>query len=216
MTDDHMTDEDALRLAAGEHLFRQECTFVKGVTGLKHLPEATQPEVAFCGRSNVGKSTLLNALTGRKSLARASNTPGRTREINYFDLAQKIWLVDLPGYGYAKVSNEQVKRWIKLTNSYLTGRPNLFRAFMLVDSRRGLGTADWEMIERFNVAAVSFQVVLTKADKPKKGELNDLVAKTTEALIRQPAAHPVVLQTSSEKGDGLAALRAEIAAFCAG
>lgn len=194
-------------------LFAGECTFIKGVVGLQHLPVGPLPEVAFAGRSNVGKSTLLNAITGRKALARTSNTPGRTRELNFFDLGGRIMLVDLPGYGYARISKTEVERWTKLTRSYLKGRQQLARVFLLIDSRHGIKANDKEIMNEFDEAAVVYQVVLTKTDKLKAGQVKSVLARTQDALCMRPAAHPHVLPVSSVKGDGIAELRAEIASL---
>lgn len=184
-----------------------------GVTSMTALPDETGPEVAFAGRSNVGKSSLLNALTGRNNLARASNTPGRTREINYFDLGGTVRLVDLPGYGYARAARKDVEEWSRLTRDFLRGRAALRRVILLVDARHGLKPADTEAMSLLDEAAVSYQVVLTKADKVKPSELAALHAATLEALRRRPAAHPVVRATSAVSGEGLPELRADIAAL---
>lgn len=181
-----------------------------GVVKLETLPEETVPEVAFAGRSNVGKSSLLNALTGRKGLARASNTPGRTRELNYFDLGGQIRLVDLPGYGYAKASRSDVERWTKLTRDFLRGRTVLRRVFILVDSRHGLKPADNEVLDLLDTSAVSYQIVLTKTDKIKPSRLPWLISETAQSLAKRPASHPIILPTSSEQKDGIPDLRAEI------
>ncbi len=183
-----------------------------GVVRLDGLPDEACPEIAFAGRSNVGKSTLLNALTGRKNLARASNTPGRTQEINYFDLSDgTLRLVDLPGYGYARASRKDVERWSALTRDFLRGRSTLRRVCVLIDVRRGLNPADHEVMEMLDGAAVNYQIVLTKADKVKPTALAVVEAKTAEAIAKRAAAHPVVRATSSEKGTGIAELRADLA-----
>ena len=181
-----------------------------GVVKLDGLPDEGPVEVAFAGRSNVGKSTLLNALTNQKGLARASNTPGRTREINYFNLDDQIRLVDLPGYGYAKASRSDVENWTRLTRDFLRGRSVLRRIFVLVDSRHGLKPSDLEIFDLLDTSAVNYQVVLTKTDKIKPSALPGLIEKTAAALKRRPAAHPIIMPTSSEKGHGIAELRAEI------
>ncbi|MEM5518578.1 ribosome biogenesis GTP-binding protein YihA/YsxC [Henriciella sp. AS95] len=187
------------------------CDFVLGAAALTQLPEADRPEIAFAGRSNVGKSSLINGLLNRKNLARASQEPGRTRELNYFDLGEgKMWLVDLPGFGYAKVSRTQAHEWQRLTLRYLQGRVNLRRVFLLVDSRRGLMDTDLDVMAMLNSAAVTYQIVMTKADKVKKTEADKTKAKIEAALKKHPAAHPVIRVTSSEKGWGLPELRAEI------
>ena len=185
-----------------------------GVVDLKGLPAADRVEVCFAGRSNVGKSSLINALTGRAKLARSSAEPGRTRELNYFDIgAGRLFLVDLPGFGYAQVSKTQVAAWTKLIKSYLRGRPSLRRVFLLVDARRGLMETDNEIMDLLDGAAVTYQIVLTKADKVPKAEVEQTAAAVAAKLKKRGAAHPVVLQTSSEKGWGIAELRAEIAGF---
>ena len=199
-------------LEAGRILFAGPVEFVKGVVDLKGLPPSDRSEVCFAGRSNVGKSSLINALTNRAKLARSSAEPGRTRELNYFDLGEgRMYLVDLPGFGYAKVSRTQAEGWMRLTRSYLRGRPSLRRVFLLVDARRGLMDTDEEVMTMLDKAAVTYQVVLTKVDKMKKAEVDKLAGKIADKLKKRGAAHPVVRQTSSEKGWGIAELRAEIA-----
>jgi GTP-binding protein len=201
-------------LEAGRILFAGPVEFVKGVVDLKGLPPSDRSEVCFAGRSNVGKSSLINALTNRAKLARSSAEPGRTRELNYFDLGDgRMYLVDLPGFGYAKVSRTQAEGWMRLTRSYLRGRPSLRRVFLLVDARRGLMDTDEEVMTMLDKAAVTYQVVLTKVDKMKKAEVDKLAGKIADKLKKRGAAHPVVRQTSSEKGWGIAELRAEIASL---
>ncbi len=201
-------------LEAGRILFAGPVEFVKGVVDLKGLPPSDRSEVCFAGRSNVGKSSLINALTNRAKLARSSAEPGRTRELNYFDLGEgRMYLVDLPGFGYAKVSRTQAEGWMRLTRSYLRGRPSLRRVFLLVDARRGLMDTDEEVMTMLDKAAVTYQVVLTKVDKMKKAEVDKLAGKIADRLKKRGAAHPVVRQTSSEKGWGIAELRAEIASL---
>lgn len=207
MTDAFTPDQ----LEAARKLFAGNVAFIKGVVAIKGLPEPDRPEIAFAGRSNVGKSSLINALCNRKNLARASNTPGRTQEINFFDLADgKFFLVDLPGYGFAEAPKANVDVWSKLNLDYLRKRPTLRRVFTLIDARRGIGEVDRRVMEELDSNAVQYQVVLTKADKIKKSELADLIEATKAALMKQPAAHPHVIATSSEKGLGLPELRATI------
>ena len=193
---------------AGRKLFAGRCDFVKGVVAMEGLPDADRPEICFAGRSNVGKSSLINALTGRKALARASNTPGRTQEINYFDLGGRLYLVDLPGYGYAEAPLAVVAKWQALLKTYLAGRATLRRAYVLIDARHGAKAVDHEIMALLDTAAVSFQAVLTKADKLRPGGLEAVAAKLGEDLKRHPAAYPEIIATSSEKGEGLPALRA--------
>lgn len=198
---------------AGRALFAAPCRFVKGVVALSGLPPADRPEVCFAGRSNVGKSSLINALTGQKGLARASNTPGRTQEINYFDLGGRAYLVDLPGYGFARAPKDKVARWQALLKSYMAGRQTLARAFVLIDARHGIKAVDHEIMEMLDRAAVSYQIVLTKADKPKSREFEAVLSGLGADLARHPAAYPEFIVTSSETGDGLATLRSAIAAL---
>lgn len=208
MTDVAFTDE---QIEAGRKLFAGPVAFVKGVVSLDGLPPSDRPEFAFAGRSNVGKSSLINALCNRKSLARASNTPGRTQEINFFDVAEgRFWMVDLPGYGFANAPKANVDAWSQLNLNYLRRRPKLKRVFTLIDSRRGIGDVDIGVMEQLDSAAVQYQVVLTKTDKIKKSEVADVIAATKAALMKQPAAHPHVIATSSEKGLGIPELRATI------
>ncbi len=197
----------------GSRLFSKPIAFMLGVTALDQLPPETVPEIAFAGRSNVGKSSLLNAVTGRRKLAFTSAEPGRTRELNFFDASGEAVLVDLPGYGYARAPKEIVKRWTALTRDYLRGRSGLKRVFVLIDSRHGVKDADEGIMSVLDEAAVSYQAVLTKSDKLKAGEGEKRRAETAEKLLKRPAAHPVVHLTSSSKGHGLDQLRAEIAAL---
>ncbi len=198
-------------LEAGRKLCAGPVRFVLGAASLTQLPDGNRPEIAFAGRSNVGKSSLINGLLNRKGLARASSEPGRTRELNYFDLGDgKMWVVDLPGFGYAKVSKEQARNWVKLTRRYLEGRANLRRVFLLVDSRRGLMDTDTTTMALLDKAAVTYQIVLTKSDKVKPSEMASTVEKVQTALKKHGAAHPITRVTSSEKGYGLPQLRAEM------
>ena len=212
MTGDPVTGdlEDARDLPGGQRLFTRPVTFVKGVVALDGLPPMDRPEVAFAGRSNVGKSSLINALTNRRNLARASNTPGRTQEINYFDLDGAGYLVDLPGYGFAQAPKRAVERWTKLTRAFLRGRANLKRVYLLIDARHGVKTTDKEIMDALDVAAVSYHVTLTKIDKLRVGEAETRIAETEAAIIKRPAAFPRVAATSSAKDRGLDLLRAEI------
>jgi len=216
--DDERDDEaaaiEAAAIEAGRLLFARPWTFLLGVVKLDTLPPADRAEVAFAGRSNVGKSSLLNALTGQKGLARTSNTPGRTQEINVFESeGAALRLIDMPGYGYAAAPKAKVAAWTRLIRQYLQGRPNLRRAFVLIDARHGIKAADEPMMDLLDTAAVSYQVVLTKADKVGATALAEVIAKVRDKLAKRPAAHPEVLVTSSEKGTGIAELRAEIAAL---
>lgn len=199
-------------LEAGRILTAGKVTFVLGAADLKQLPDGDRPEIAFAGRSNVGKSSLINAILNRKGLARSSAEPGKTRELNYFDLAEgTMWVVDLPGFGYAKVSKTQAEKWMRLTRKYLQGRANLRRVFLLVDSRRGLMDTDLETMHMLDVAAVNYQIVLTKTDKIKASDLKQVRAEIIAVLKKHPAAHPLPRVTSSEKGMGIPEIRAEIA-----
>lgn len=202
--------DDAAR-EAGRKLFAGETAFLKGVVAMDGLPAADRPEVCFAGRSNVGKSTLINALTGRKGLARASNTPGRTQEINFFTTLNGPFLVDLPGYGFANAPVKVVEKWQRLLKAYLSGRASLRRAFVLVDARHGIKAVDEEIMTLLDSAAVTFQVVLTKADKVKEKDRDKVLNQMRQKLALHPAAFPEIVLTSSEKGTGIATLRAIIA-----
>lgn len=202
--------EDEAR-EAGRLLFAGPVTFVKGVVAMSGLPPADRLEVCFAGRSNVGKSSLINALTGRKTLARASNTPGRTQEINYFALGEERYLVDLPGYGYAEAPVAVVAKWQALLKQYLSGRVTLRRAFVLIDARHGVKAVDEEILTLLDRSAVTFQAVLTKVDKINRVEREAVIEQVKGALGKHPAAYPELVVTSSEKGEGIETLRAIIA-----
>ncbi|MEL0437683.1 ribosome biogenesis GTP-binding protein YihA/YsxC [Phycobacter sp. K97] len=202
---------DDVTAEKGRKLFAGQSEFLKGVVAMTGLPEADRVEVCFAGRSNVGKSSLINALTGTKGLARASNTPGRTQEINYFTQGPELYLVDLPGYGYANAPLAVVEKWQKLLKRYLSGRQTLRRAFVLIDSRHGIKKVDEEIMALLDSAAVTFQCVMTKADKVKAKDLDKVLEQVRGALSKHPAAYPEIVLTSSEKGDGIATLRTIIA-----
>lgn len=204
-------DVDEISLEKGRLLFARGADFVKGVVAMDGLPPADRLEICFAGRSNVGKSSLINALTGRKNLARASNTPGRTQEINFFTLGESHYVVDLPGYGYAEAPVAVVEKWQKLLKAYLSGRVSLRRAFVLIDTRHGIKAVDDEIMTLLDQSAVTFQVVMTKADKVKEAERDKILAQVRKALSKHPAAYPELLMTSSEKGWGIEHLRALIA-----
>jgi len=206
-----LADPDAEAIEAGRHLFAQGAEFLKGVVAMSGLPPDDRVEVCFAGRSNVGKSSLINALTGRKNLARASNTPGRTQEINYFALGDSRYMVDLPGYGFAEAPVAVVRQWQALLKQYLQGRVTLRRAFVLIDTRHGVKAVDEEILTLLDRSAVTFQVVMTKADKVNRATREANVAQVMQALQKHPAAYPEIVVTSSEKGEGVETLRAIIA-----
>ncbi len=205
---DEPTPEDA---ETGRKLLTGQVEFVKGVVAMSGLPPADRLEVCFAGRSNVGKSSLINALTGRRMIARASNTPGRTQEINFFTAGDTHYLVDLPGYGFANAPVAVVQKWQALLKQYLAGRPTLRRAFVLIDSRHGVKAVDEEILDLLDRAAVTFQAVLTKVDKISAAELDAVLVQVRGALAKHPAAYPELIVTSAEKGDGIPTLRALIA-----
>jgi GTP-binding protein len=199
-------------LDAGEALFSRPWVFVKSVPSLEFLPDPDRPEIAFAGRSNVGKSSLLNALVNQRGLARTSNTPGRTQELNFFEVAGiSLFMVDMPGYGFAQAPKAKVEQWTRLVKDYLRGRPTLARVFLLVDARHGLKSADRAVMALMDEAAVSYQAVLTKIDKIKPSELARIQQITSDELRKHAAAYPTMLATSSQTAAGIAELRAEIA-----
>ena len=209
MTEEEQTEE---RIEAARKIFAGPIAFLKSAPKLEHLPAAEVPEVAFAGRSNVGKSSLLNALTNRNGLARTSNTPGRTQELNFFDVGQPLAfrLVDMPGYGFAKAPKDMVRQWRYLVNDYLRGRDVLKRTLVLIDARHGIKDVDREIMGMLDKAAVSYRLVLTKADKVKATELTAVADRTAEEARKRPAAHPEVIATSSEGGMGIPELRAAV------
>ena len=205
------TDTEAPDLESGRLLFAQNCDFLISAASFNQLPDTDLPEIAFAGRSNVGKSSLLNTLTGRKNLARTSNTPGRTQQVNFFDLGGQMMLTDLPGYGYAKAAKSVVDQWTRLIKSYLRGRVQLRRVCLLIDSRHGLKDTDREAMVLMDEAAVAYQIVLTKCDKIKAAELEKLLVKTDKEIAKHVAAHPEILVTSSFKSLGIEEMRATLA-----
>jgi len=208
-----MPNPDKRQLETGRLLFAQSCDFIAGAASVEALPKPRTTEIAFAGRSNVGKSSLINALTGRNSLARVSRTPGRTQQINFFLLGGALTLVDLPGYGYAKVAKHKVADWSELTIQYLKGRQRLRRVMVMIDSRHGLKDSDKALFDLLDEAAVSYQVVLTKCDEISEGATKARVAEITGQLLKHVAAHPEIAPTSAREGTGIPALRAELAAL---
>ena len=203
----------AKEIEFGRQLFAGRCDFVAAANNMEAMPPITMPELCFAGRSNVGKSSLINALTGRRMLARTSQTPGRTKKLIFFNLASRLQLVDLPGYGYASASKTDIKAWTDLTNRYLAGRTSLQRVFLLIDSRRGLRSIDQDIMNFLDGTAVSWAVVITKADKQKVEVLNEVCEDTKEKISKHVAAYPELFITSSETGMGIKALRAHLARF---
>ena len=215
-----MTDAETLsadEIEKGRRLFTRAWTFSRGTPDLDHLPPDDRPEIAFAGRSNVGKSSLINALVGQLRLARASNTPGRTQELNFFTEPEaELYIVDMPGYGFAEAPKEKVAAWNKVLRAYLAGRRTLLRVFVLIDARHGMKPVDDEVMALLDGAAVSYQVVLTKVDKISKTDLEKVAERTQKALAKHPAAFPAIILTSSEKGMGFEELRATIAQLLEG
>lgn len=212
LTDEHDPVRSPEAIETARKVFAGPISFLKSAPALQFLPDPTVPEVAFAGRSNVGKSSLINALTGRKTLARTSVTPGRTQELNFFDVGEPMLfrLVDMPGYGFAKAPKDMVKKWRFLVNDFLRGRQVLKRALVLIDARHGIKDVDREILDMLDKAAVSYRMVLTKADKIKATELADVTERTILEARKRPAAHPDIIVTSSEKGMGIPELRAAV------
>lgn len=210
------TEFSQIFLDWGQWLFAQECIFLRGAQTLTDLPDFGLNEVAFIGRSNVGKSSLVNTLTDRTTLARVSNTPGRTQQLNFFNLANRLILVDMPGYGYAKASKAAIKQWTGLIKEYLKGRPTLARVYVLIDGRHGIKDSDLEIMKMLDETAVSYHLIITKIDKVSKKPLQELCANIEQQLKSHPAAFPSIILTSSEEKKGVAELRAEIAQFALG
>ena len=209
--DNNIQEQEAVRLKAGVELFNKRCDFVLSVANLNQLPHDDRVEIAFAGRSNVGKSSLINALFGQKKLAKTSATPGRTQQLNYFNLNDKLYVVDLPGYGFAKAPKDIVKSWQKLIKTYLVGRASLRRVFLLIDSRHGVKKIDEEIMDMLDKAAVTYQIVLTKIDKISESALNRVLDDTKKVVDKHTAAHINILKTSSEKNLYLDYLKAEVA-----
>lgn len=210
LTGEHNPEEMAGLIEAGRLLFARDITFLRGVVSLTDMPPYGLNEIAFAGRSNVGKSSLINALCGRSTVARCSNTPGRTQELNFFDVSGRLIMVDMPGYGFASAPKDKVDTWTRLVKGFLRGRPTLRRCMLLVDSRHGLKDTDRDMMKMLDQSAVVYQIVLTKVDKLRGNELDEVAARTTEEIRTHVAAHPTLILTSSEKGLGIPELRAEL------
>lgn len=208
MTDEKTFTEEEYEF--GRWLFTQQTDFMLGVAHLEQLPQTNAVEICFAGRSNVGKSSLINALCGRRDLARTSSTPGRTQQLNFFKIIDQLVFCDQPGYGYAKAPVQEVKKWQDVVFSYLRGRPQLRRAFVLIDGRHGIKNTDRPVMEMMDQAAMSYQIIVTKADKAKKAELEKHLSNISKELAKHPAAHPDILVTSSEKGTGIAEVRATV------
>jgi GTP-binding protein len=215
VTEKPETEIDDAAIEAARKLFAGACDFVAGAMTAEQLPPPGLTEIAFAGRSNVGKSSLINALTGRKALARTSSTPGRTQQVNFFDLGGRLILADLPGYGYARASKGRVRAWTKLVMMYLKGRTCLRRVLVLIDARRGIGDGDRQVMAALDEAAVSYQVILTKGDKETPAALKRVIGKVRSEIAKRPAAHPKILETSALKGTGIAELRVLIADLAA-
>lgn len=211
-TPEPVEQDNAELIEEARRVFAGPIAFLKSAPDLKFLPDMSVNEVAFAGRSNVGKSSLLNALTGRNNLARTSNTPGRTQELNFFDVGDplRFRLVDMPGYGYARAPKDMVRKWRFLVNDYLRGRAKLKRTLVLIDSRHGIKDVDNDILDMLDAAAVSYRIVLTKADKVKASHLAEVIQGTSDAVRKRPAAHPEIIPTSSDKGMGIAELRAAV------
>lgn len=206
-----MSDKfDSKALKDAEAQFLKPCTFMLSVAKLEQLPDADLDEIAFAGRSNVGKSSLINALFNQKKLAKTSSTPGRTQQLNFFNFDNKLYLVDLPGYGYAKAPEKMVRQWQVVLKTYLRGRPNLRRVFLLIDSRHGIKSEDSEIMKMLDISAVSYQIILTKSDKISAKELEKVIEQTAQEITKHAAALPDIVSTSSEKKIGLDLLKAEI------
>ena len=209
------TPNDQNNIEAGRHLFAQDCRFFAGADRSEVLPPTALPEIAFAGRSNVGKSSLVNALTGRTTLARVSHTPGRTQQLNFFDLGGRLVLVDMPGFGFARAAKRKIKDWSGLIERYLRGRATLRRVCLLIDARHGAMAVDRGFMDRLDAAAVSYQVILTKSDKVKPEELRERIAALSAELAQHVAAHPDIIVTSAHSGSGIPELRATLGALAA-